>query len=227
MKIRLKEAPNYFIDNNKIIYNSKGLVMKPKSNGTIYLYCGKKYMAFHVEKLYQQYFQPNFKEDNYLKEIPFLPDYFINTKGEIYTTKEGGYFKQMKINIQDNGYCVVRCYKNNKNKLYLLHRLVMITFCSNLLIDGFDVNHIDGDKTNNDINNLEWCTRAENIQHALDNNLNHCRKCVGMFNQNKLIKEFKSITEAQEYMDKPKGTAIGKCVRGERKTAYGYKWKFI
>jgi hypothetical protein len=63
------------------------------------------------------------------------------------------------------GYQLVTLYKNGSKKKFQVHRLVMITFKG---IDNIrpEVNHIDGDKTNNNLNNLEWCTSQENSKHA-------------------------------------------------------------
>ena len=71
-----------------------------------------------------------------------------------------------------NGYLSVSLSKNGKTKSYRVHRLVAEHFIpnSNKL---FQVNHIDGNKQNNHINNLEWITCKENIHHAWNNNLCH------------------------------------------------------
>lgn len=60
--------------------------------------------------------------------------------------------------------------KDKKRKLWLVHRLVTITFISNPLHKLF-INHKDGNKKNNRVDNLEWCTRSENCQHAWDTGL--------------------------------------------------------
>lgn len=57
-----------------------------------------------------------------------------------------------------------------KNKLYLIHRLVGIHFIPNPL-NKRTINHLNGVKTDNTINNLEWATDAENIKHAVDTGL--------------------------------------------------------
>ena len=53
-------------------------------------------------------------------------------------------------------------------KMYDMHRLMMIIFNPIPNRQNYVVNHIDGDKSNNTINNLEWCTQKENIQHSID-----------------------------------------------------------
>lgn len=73
--------------------------------------------------------------------------------------------KILKPRINDNGYCVVDLYKNKKRKVFRIHKLVMHTFIGKN--ESLDINHIDGNKTNNKLSNLEYCTRQENMLHAV------------------------------------------------------------
>ena len=68
------------------------------------------------------------------------------------------------------GYPTLNLSKNKEVKGYLVHRLVALHFVDNVN-EYPEVNHIDGDKTNNIHTNLEWCTRKENINHAIDTGL--------------------------------------------------------
>lgn len=61
---------------------------------------------------------------------------------------------------------------NNTKKTYRAHRLVLIAFKPVENMDNLEVNHIDGDKKNNRLDNLEWCTSSENQQHAFSIGLN-------------------------------------------------------
>lgn len=69
-------------------------------------------------------------------------------------------------------YLNVTLAKNKKNKTFQIHRLVALYFIPNPL-NKSQVNHIDGNKQNNCVDNLEWCTCKENIHHAWKNGLNH------------------------------------------------------
>ena len=83
-----------------------------------------------------------------------------------------GVIKSKLLNFQDNGkgYKNVNLYNNKKNKCVYIHRLVAGAFLAK--IEGKEcVNHIDGNKSNNSLENLEWCTRSENMKHAYDNGL--------------------------------------------------------
>jgi hypothetical protein len=72
--------------------------------------------------------------------------------------------------MSSSGYYYVNLYKNKKSKVTYIHRIVVENFIPNVE-NKSQVNHIDGNKKNNCISNLEWCTRIENAQHALKNGL--------------------------------------------------------
>ena len=97
------------------------------------------------------------------KTIPECPMYECSSCGLIRNTVNGNILKMSK---NQKGYYQVCIYINHKRKILFPHRLVAQLFIQNPDNKPF-VNHIDGCKTNNDINNLEWCTAKENTQHAL------------------------------------------------------------
>lgn len=74
-------------------------------------------------------------------------------------------------NVHKQGYLFVRLYKDKKQKCFFVHRLVAKAFIPEQKEKLF-VNHIDGNKSNNNVENLEWCSRSENIMHAYKNRLN-------------------------------------------------------
>ena len=78
--------------------------------------------------------------------------------------------KILKPAKTDSGYFVVCLSKNKISKHYKIHRLVASAFIENKERKKC-VNHIDGDKTNNNVSNLEWCTYSENMKHAFSNGL--------------------------------------------------------
>jgi hypothetical protein len=73
-----------------------------------------------------------------------------------------------KLVEHGNGYRQVGVWKDGRSVTYLVHRLVMEAFVG---FDSREINHIDGDKTNNRLSNLEYCSRRENVCHAIKNKL--------------------------------------------------------
>lgn len=122
----------------------------------------------------------------------------------------------------DNGYVYVQLTKNSKGFTKKVHRLVAQTFISNL--DNLpQVNHIDGNKQNNNVENLEWCTQSQNIQHAYKNGLGNQIKVIQYDLDGNYINEFNSISEAS----RETGiclVSIAYCISGKYKKAGGFKW---
>lgn len=81
-------------------------------------------------------------------------------------------YKERILKYDDNrGYYVVKLSRASKSKAFKIHRLVAQAFIPNEDLDKDCVNHINGDKKDNSIENLEWCTKAENTKHAFKTNL--------------------------------------------------------
>jgi hypothetical protein len=97
-----------------------------------------------------------------MKQITNYLNYLISVDGKVFNLKT---MKHLKCSINNMGYPSVCLYNDNGGKFFLVHRLMALTFFKEDKNRPF-VNHIDGNKTNNLLCNLEWCTQKENMQHA-------------------------------------------------------------
>lgn len=121
-------------------------------------------------------------------------------------------------------------YKEGVRKTAKVHRLVAETFIPNPENKPC-INHISGIKTNNRVDNLEWCTYEENNIHAVKNGLhkslfykeNPRSKKVICIETNEI---FKTITEASKKYN-IHNSNISACCRGKQQIAGGYHWKYI
>ncbi len=166
-----------------------------------------------------------------IKQMHEWDNYYIDTKGVI-THRSGNIKKQQ---TDKYGYKKVMLYDGNRKKNAFVHRLVAINFIPNPH-NKPQINHIDCDKTNNTVSNLEWCTNSENTQHAYDKGLMvGAWKGKSGFEHNKSIavisinsegteKLHGSIEEAAKYIGGDQ-SFISKACRGKVKSAYGFKWK--
>ena len=151
--------------------------------------------------------------------------YQVSDFGRVKSLK-GYHRKEHILKARNNlyGYLTVGLSKKNKSKRYKIHRLVAETFIPNL--DNLpQVNHKDGNKLNNNVDNLEWCNRSYNMKHAYNNNLLKCRP-VNQYDMNgNFIKKWKG----SEYAMIELGiwnVNIVNCCRGKRKTAGGFVWSY-
>lgn len=107
-----------------------------------------------------------------MKKIKNHKHYYITSDGKVYSNFSGE-LKRLKTQINSNGY---ECITLNK-KRYSIHRLVGEYYISNP--NNYpQINHKDGNKLNNDISNLEWCTNAQNQLHAWNIGLQQIRNAI-------------------------------------------------
>ena len=97
------------------------------------------------------------------KQIKGFPNYEVDTLGKVYSLVGKG--RELKIVYKKLRYGAVTLRKDCKNHNKCVHRLVAETFIPNPE-NKPEVNHNDGDKTNNSVDNLQWTTRKENMEHA-------------------------------------------------------------
>lgn len=149
--------------------------------------------------------------------------YKISTNGKVYSLKRK---KIKRIDTNRHGYERVNLFKNGRGKHFLVHRLVAQAFIPNPNNYSF-VNHIDGNKLNNDVNNLEWCTWSQNMIHAYSHGLvkHLTTKVIQYTLASEKVKEWDSIKEACDALGISHGN-ISKVCCGKRKNAGGYIWRY-
>lgn len=136
-----------------------------------------------------------------------------------------GYMTDTKIlqpSVNHYGYCVVNLCENCVYRLKQVHRLVAEAFIQNS-DNKEQVNHINGNKTDNRVENLEWCTNGENQTHR--------HKVLKQKPYGKPVicietnKEYTSafVAGREENID---SSCITACCRGRRKSAGGYHWRY-
>lgn len=145
--------------------------------------------------------------------------------------------KFLKQSPTNCGYYKVELYNNGERKMMYVHRLVALAFIPNPEQKS-QVNHIDGDKSNNVASNLEWVSSRENLKHATDTGLRTPTPMAGKrgrLNKNSkpilqydlsgtFIARWDSIADAGRYFGN--ASQISLCLTGRHKTAYGFKWEY-
>lgn len=132
--------------------------------------------------------------------------------------------KPRKNKVSGDAYFIVSLCKNGIHKNFYIHRLVAEAFIENVN-DLPQVNHIDEDKSNNKVSNLEWCTIAYNLNYGTCRKRAARKTGMSVFQYTKdgnFVKEYYSIHEATRQTGI---TNVGDCIRGKSKTAGGFVWK--
>lgn len=164
-----------------------------------------------------------------LGRVKSLPRVVMRSNGKSYTHKE------VIIKERKNawGYSTLPLTVSpgaNKQRNWMVHRLVALAFLDNP--NNYpQINHKDGDKSNNTPGNLEWCTNSMNQLHAWENGLNKYTgknnvKVVQMDESGNIIKVWDSMHEAERGLSKVTVGHIWSCVNGKRKHCGGYRWKY-
>lgn len=149
--------------------------------------------------------------------------YKVSNTGKVYSIISN---KILKSPTCKTGYCIVVLWKNKKPRSFRLHRIVAENFLSNKN-DYPVVNHKDGDKTNNKLDNLEYCTYSYNEKHAYKNGLKEPRgKAILQYDlDGNFIAEWKSSNEAGRAL-KLNASNINSCCNGRKQHSRVGKYRF-
>lgn len=156
-----------------------------------------------------------------LIEIKDFPKYRIDEFGNVFNDKG----HKLKVEITRNGYLRVSLSNDVvQHKRFLVHRLVAQTFIPNP--DNLpQVNHIDENKTNNSVENLEWCTALENLNHSdiIEKASEAKFKKVKCVDTNEIYDSIKSACERLGLHH----SNIVACCNGRRRTCGGMRWIYV
>jgi len=199
-------------DLNISIISSKicAVANKKRKNayGFIWEYDDNKYTIIEKEEIWKEI----------PKEIIGVNNYFISNLCRFKTNKN-----IIKYTFPlSNGYYRVGILE----KCFLLHRLVALTFLENPL-NKEHVNHIDGNKLNNNLDNLEWATCLENNLHKIKTGLSNCTKKVSQYDKNDIfIKEYDSIIECAKELNVSSSCISNSCSGKTQTNKTGFKFRY-
>ena len=162
MKILYKDIPNIDILNNELLTSEQIRKFLNISGSTL------DKMKMHLIKFDKGIglYSKNELLDKIIgrieiyKQCEFIPnflDYLANRLGEVYSTKGKIVPYKLKPKTDKDGYQIVALTKDKKKKSIGIHRLIAMTYLPNKM-NLPEVNHKDGNKSNNNVDNLEWCT---------------------------------------------------------------------
>ena len=172
------------------------------------------------------------------KPIQGCPGYFVSNKGNVFSQrlhKEHG-SKILKPHPDKDGYSLIGLCVNGKRVTKKVHRLVAQEFIPNSG-NKPEINHKNGIKNDNRVENLEWCTSSENQTHKFRvlgwksgrfgkrGSLCSLSKPIIQLKDGIVIAEYSAQAEASRHSG-VNVSHIGECCRGTRKRAGGFEWAF-
>lgn len=174
--------------------------------------------------------------------VPNYEDYLVYPDGSIYSLKKSIF---MKPSVTKLGYKSIELFNKNGSKRFCVHRLVAQAYIPNP--DNLpQVNHKDENPSNNNVDNLEWCTAKYNMNYgngaktrhlkidystperkelAIKNGKMACKPVLQFSRDGELLARYESIRAATKVLDK-KHTHISDCCKGKRATSDGYIWAY-
>ena len=157
-------------------------------------------------------------EEELWREWPQDPRILVSNKGYVVSCKRGEPYP-LKVSHKNGGYQVVGACHGSPQ---FVHRMVADTWIPNP--NGYEqVNHIDGNKDNNCVENLEWTTPSQNMHHAWRTGLTKGRATPIRIVETGEV--FESLRECARRIGGDQG-AISKCLAGKLSTHHGYHFEY-
>lgn len=166
--------------------------------------------------------EQDYLPDEIWVEIQNYPNYIISNMGRVLNIRTK---TLKKTPLDNNGYPHVSLWANNKGKTFQVHRLEFLSFYPEENLDGFVINHIDGNKENNKLNNLEKITYKENNLHAEYVIKTHKtgKKVVQKDTNGNVLNTYLSVAEAQRCTNT---SNISRAIK-KHYLANGFYWEYI
>lgn len=160
-------------------------------------------------------------------EIQEAPGYFIQEDGQVWSVKSSKYMAQ---HLNSNGYYIVELsIDKGRRKKFYIHRLLALYFIPNDdPLHKTDVNHKDENKTNNDLSNLEWMGRIENLNYGTAHKRSGAHQMIKvdmLDNQKNILHTFNSAKEAADFVDRVPST-LTPALKNPNRTCGGYYWQY-
>jgi hypothetical protein len=162
------------------------------------------------------------------KYIMGFPNHCVSMEGEVYSIARTNEWVKIRKIIKDDGYLCVRIGYNKKYRYFNIGRLVLMTF-SPPLDAKHQCDHIDGNKLNNNLGNLQWLTQKANLlkKYRADGNKIHFSKEVYKLDKlGNILCTYPSMLDAAKVNIGTSSSSISKVCRGIFKQSGGYKWKY-
>jgi len=175
----------------------------------------------------------------YKKEpVKGYEEYQVDTNGIVYGKKG----EPLKYSLNHKGYCIINFYIDHKRTGFGIHTLVADQFIPNNDPLKWQVNHVDGNKENNNVDNLEWVTPEENMRHSKEvlgnNNLgansSQAKPIKGVSKKDGTEIFFDAMSDGARYLAKKykikfmyTKNSLWRALSGKRKSYKGYYWQYV
>lgn len=180
-------------------------------------------------EIYKNLSLENLTNEEWKDVVGYEGSYKVSNYGRVKSLNYSrtGIANILKPKKQKNGYLYVCLYNKGKIEYILIHRLVMKTFVPEHDFYRNCINHKDENKTNNCVDNLEWCTNKENNNYGTRNkraSKSKSKKICQYRKDGLMVKEWDSLKEAEKHGFGH--SHISDCCKGKRKSHKGFIWKY-